>query len=112
MGAKPKLGTQSWEAAALRIDLFAGDKEAPYEHLLSDKFVRVRKSHKCPDCQERMTPGSLARHVKAIDDGMIVEFRICAACLDAMLLASFEGDSSAMEARLTQGRYRAAQLED
>lgn len=98
-----RIGTQAWKKAALRLDLFAGDKEPAYDRLLRDEIVIAAREHTCPECQQKIIRGQFCRVLVAVDAGEIVTFRLCQKCLSALLLWQ-SGDCEPYYNRLEMGR--------
>ena len=71
------------EKEALMYDPFQDDRDSDVKRL-SDKFVTVRKNHKCLWCGQSIIKHGRARAITEVFDGKIITFRICDLCSCAM----------------------------
>lgn len=98
------------EAACLSFDPFAGDETDV--RLVSDKFVTVRKPHKCQHCGDGIAIGQRVRACSEInrEDNTRCTFYFCSLCCEAMA-KSWEDDGDAFEERSIQWRKLKARME-
>lgn len=92
--------TKDEERRALCYDPWGFD-ETPY-HLLSDKFVVVRKPHGCQNCAHKIRPGQRvrARAELNLEEGLKATFYWCIQCSEAMARVD-EDSGQSLERRLS-----------
>ena len=97
------------EAECLAYDPWGWD-ETPYK-LLSDRFVTVRKGHRCVVCHARIRRGERVRARREIDldDRRIGTFYFCPPCCRAQARAP-EDNGASIAYRSELGSVRAGTL--
>lgn len=92
----------------LAYDMFSADRDSNVR-VFSDRMVVARKRHECIVCLGDVQPGERhrARREKNRDLGIVMTFRACAACCEAMAQSWFDG-GRAIERRTWYGAEKAA----
>lgn len=91
----------------LAYDMFAGDRDCDVT-VFDDRMVVARKPHTCVVCQGPIAPNERhrARREKENRNGVVMTFRACALCCEAMAASWFD-EGRAITERTWMGRKEA-----